>query len=188
MFMTFLWSCVFVYLTGVSFCLFPFFWWSYDTLKKNKKNKQKTWPLCCFSLSLFRSLGLPPSPSRTPSRVWKPPRDQLHRAAECAGSPPSQPHTTWGHKIWCRKPARSKSWGTSTRVTAASKSLWHPPKKWIFINILTDMQYINIDIMVCVVIKQCNLGVTGNGENITPSLYDLCALILVNCPITPLNP
>lgn len=47
----------------------------------------------CFSPSLFRALGLPPAPSCAPCRVWKPSRDQLHRAAECAGSAPTGPHT-----------------------------------------------------------------------------------------------
>ncbi len=91
---------------------------SFVTVRHNKK----LWPLCCLSLSPCRSLGLSPSPSRPPCRVWKPAREQLHRAAERAGAPPARPHTTRGHTIRHRKPARSKSWGTSTCFTATSKS------------------------------------------------------------------
>lgn len=93
-------------------------------------NNTKLWPLCCFSpISLSRSLGLPHSPSRTPCRVWKPPRGQLHRAAECAGSPRARPHTTRRHTR--RQPARSEPWGTSTCVTATSKSFCHPANTYI---------------------------------------------------------
>lgn len=42
--------------------------------------------------------------------------------------------------------------------------------------------------MVHVVIKQCELGVTGNGKNVTTRLYDLRILIIANFPMTPLNP
>lgn len=76
----------------------------------------------------FRSLGLPLSPSRTLRRVWKPARDQLHGAAECTGSAPTQPHTTRAHTIRRRQPARSQSGGTSTCFTAPSKSFCHPPQ------------------------------------------------------------
>lgn len=114
-FMTFLWS------------------WSFLSFGDHKTHQKKKKKKRCFSLSLFRSLGLPLSPSCSPSRVWKPPRDQLHRAAERAGSPPARPHTTRGHKIWCRKPARSKPWGTSTCVTAASESFCHSTNKNIYI-------------------------------------------------------
>lgn len=85
----------------------------------------RLWLLCRFSPSLFRPLGLPRSPSCAPCRVWKPSRSQLYRAAECAGSPPAWHHTTWGHTIRRRKPARPNSRGTSTCVTATSKSRRH---------------------------------------------------------------
>lgn len=140
MFMTVVWSCLEL--------ISVFFVWSYtvqsfcwDRKVVMIRNNIKLWPLCRFSpLSLFRSLGLPPSPSRTPCRVWKPPRGQLHRAAECAGSPRAQPHTTWRHTVRSRKPARSKSRGTSTRVTATGKSFCHPTKP---LKEHRDIQYID---------------------------------------------
>lgn len=124
-----------VFLTLVWSCVFQFFCWINKVLTQSKssdcKKQLKAVAIILFLTSLFRSLGLPPSPSRTPCRVWKPPRDQLHRAAECAGSPPAQPHTTRSRTIRPRKPARAESWGTFTCVTAASKSF-----KW------TDIHYI----------------------------------------------
>lgn len=72
--------------------------------------------------SCFRTLGLPPSPAPTPGGVWKPPGDQLHRAAERAGSPPALPPRQIRH----RKPDRSKSGGTSACVAAVSESSCGP--------------------------------------------------------------
>lgn len=50
-----------------------------------------------FLPCLPRTLGLPHSLPHTPCGVWKPPRDQLHRAAERAGSPPARANTTRPH-------------------------------------------------------------------------------------------
>lgn len=91
----------------------------------------------------FRSLGLPLSPSRTLRRVWKPAREQLHRAAECAGSAPARPHSTRAHTIRPRQSARSKSGGTSTCFTATSKSLVTPQNVYNPICQKMNMQYRN---------------------------------------------
>lgn len=113
-------------LTGFNF--FPFFVISRYKFCGSKivitveKEEQRLWPLCCFSPSLFRTLGLPCSPSCAPCRVWQSPREQLHRAPECAGSPPIWALTTWHSTIRSWKPARSKSSGSFACVTATSKS------------------------------------------------------------------
>lgn len=73
-----------------------------------------------FRHSLPRTLGLPRSSPYTSGGVRKPPRDQLHRAAECAGPPPACADTTRTHSIRNRGPAGSKL--GDSRVTAASKS------------------------------------------------------------------
>lgn len=119
--------CLKICLNGFNF--FPFFLISHVTnsavakiVITVQKEEKRLWPLCCFSPSLFRTLGLPCSPSCAPCRVWKPPREQLHRAPECAGSPPIWALTTRHSTIRSWKPAWSKSSGSFPCVTATSKS------------------------------------------------------------------
>lgn len=109
----------------------PFFVWPGQTSRVFFQVCSPTWEqntphkklrLISPPFSCFRTLGLPPSPAPTPGGVWKPPGDQLHRAAERAGSPPALPPRQIRH----RKPDRSKSGGTSACVAAVSESSCGP--------------------------------------------------------------
>lgn len=88
---------------------------------KIRPTRNRLW-LISPPFSCFRTLGLPPSPAPPHGGVWEPPGDQLHRAAERAGSPPALPPRQIRH----RKPDRSKSGGTSTCVAAVSESSCGP--------------------------------------------------------------
>lgn len=78
------------------------YWW--------KKNKSKP-------LSLCRPLGLPPSATHTPCRIWKPPGNQLHRAPKRADSPPTRPPTTRHHTVRCREPSGPRNACTCATAT-----------------------------------------------------------------------
>lgn len=187
MFMTFLWSCVFVNLTGVSFCLFPFLLVIIRHTEKTKKTNKKRGHYVVSHFLYLDHWDYHPHPHVHPVEFEN---LQETNFTELQSVQALHPPSLIRHEAirYDAEPLLDPNLGAHPHVLQQPVSPSDTHQIWIFINILTDMQYINIDIMVCVVIKQCNLGVTGNGENITPSLYDLCALILVNCPITPLNP
>lgn len=108
----------------------------FQTLQSRLRATRVPQETACSSLlftflppSCFRTLGLPPSPAPAPGGVWKPAGDQLHRAAERAGSPPALPP----RQIRDREPDRSKSGGASTCAAAVSESSSRPDVMDLFV-------------------------------------------------------